>query len=243
LFFSFQTSGQSLQKAQAYLDRSDYRRAVPLYEIIRDEAKQNHDIDLQVTAQNGLADCYLDLGATYKAMTILKQNIFLLNKSTNKNYLLLGKTHQLLAICYDKLYLIEDYLTECNAFYSYYKKAAPDKEIYKALYYAFVGRYYNMRYIIDKAFLYTNSAIEIYHKNNKEKEVDPYIFYNAHLFTLRNNGTSHIKTIRFRDSVSYFINKRFPYDNLEKARLLISLAAPNLDRVERIIAKDSSEVI
>jgi CHAT domain-containing protein len=243
LFFSCWVTGQSLQKAQLYLDHSDYRRAVPLYEKITKEAKRNHNLDLQVTAQNGLADCYIDLGATYKAIAILKQNIFLLNKPTIKNYLLLAKTHQLLAISYDKLNLIEDYLSECNVFYSYYKKAAPDKEIYKALYYAYVGRYYNMRYIIDKAFLYTNTAIEIYNKNNKEKEVDPYIFYNAHLFTLRNNGTSHIKTIRFRDSVSYFINKRFPYDNLKKARLLISLAAPNLDRVERINAKDSSEAI
>ncbi len=158
-FLPFFVLGQSLPEAQTYLDRSDYRHAIPLYEKIIEATKQSHNIDLQVTAQNGLADCYLDLGATYKAMAILKQNIVLLNKSTTKNYLLLAKSHQLLAICYDKLFLLEDYLTETNTFYSYYKKAAPNKEIYKALYYAYLGRYYNMRFIVDKAFGYTNAAL------------------------------------------------------------------------------------
>ncbi len=229
LFFSFQTSGQALQKAQAYLDRSDYRHAVPLYEQISKEAKQGHNLDLEVEAKNGLADCYIDLGATYKAMAILKQNIVLLNKATYKNYLLLAKTHQLLAIGYDKLYLIEDYLTETTTFYQYYKKAAPEKEIYKALYYAYVGRYYNMRSIIDKAFRYTNAALKIYHKHPDQKEVDPYIFYNAHLFTERNHAPTLAIKLQYVDSLCYFINKRYPYDNLKKARLMVSIAAPNIE--------------
>ena len=164
-FLPFFVLGQSLPKAQYYLDRSDYWHAVPLYEQITKEAIQVNNLDLQVTAQNGLADCYIDLGATYKAMAILKLNIVLLNKATTKNDLLLAKTHQLLAICYDKLFLIEEYLMETKTFYSYYKKAAPKKEIYKALYYAYLGRYYNMRFIVDKAFTYTSTALKIYHKH------------------------------------------------------------------------------
>ena len=78
--------GQSLQKAQNYLDRSDYRRAVPLYEKITKEAMQSNNLDLRITAQNGLSNCYIDLGATYKAMAILKQNIVLLNKPINKTF-------------------------------------------------------------------------------------------------------------------------------------------------------------
>jgi CHAT domain-containing protein len=31
------------------------------------------------------------------------------------------------------------------------------------------------------------------------------------------------------DSLCYFINKRYPYDNLKKARLLVSIAAPNIE--------------
>lgn len=229
ILFSVALEGQSLQVAQDYLDRSDYRSAVPLYEKIIEGAKQNHNEDLQVTAQNGLADCYIDLGATYKAMAILKQNIIILNKSTTKNYFLLAKTHQLLAIGYDKLFLLEDYLTETKTFYSYYKKAAPNKEIYKALYYAYLGRYYNMRFIVDKAFVYTTAALKIYHKNKKEKEVDPYIFYNAHLFTIRNHEPNLAIKFQYVDSLRYFINKRYPYDNLKKARLMVSIAAPNIE--------------
>ena len=125
--------------------------------------------------------------------------------------------------------MIEDYLTETNTFYYYYKKAAPEKEIYKALYYAYVGRYYNMRGIIDKAFLYTNTALKIYHKHPDEKEVDPYIFYNAHLFTERNHAPTLAIKLQYVDSLCYFINKRYPYDNLKKARLMVSIAAPNIE--------------
>ena len=222
-------NGQSLQEAQNYMDRSDYRNAVPLFEKITTEAKQNKDLSLQVTAQNGIADCYIDLGAYYKAMAILKQDVVLLNKEKIKNYLLLAKTHQLLAICYDKLLLLYDYLTECKLFYSYYKKAAPEKEIYKALYYSFVGRYYNMRFMVDKAFCYTNTALKIYHKNEEEQEVDPYIFYNAHLFTERNHAPTLAIKFKYVDSLRYFINKRYPYGNIKKARIILSIAAPNIE--------------
>lgn len=229
ILLSVALEGQSLPKAQDYLDRSDYRHAVPLYEKITKEAKLNRNLDLQFTAQNGLADCYIDLGATYKAMAILKQNIVLLNKATSKNDLLLAKTHQLLAICYDKLFLVEDYLTETKTFYQYYKKAAPEKEIYKALYFAYLGRYYNMRYIVDKAFVYTSSALKIYHKHPNEKEVDPYLFYNAHLFTERNHTHNLAIKLHYVDSIRHFINKRYPYDNAKKARLYVSIAAIDLD--------------
>lgn len=235
-------NGQSIKIAQNYLDRSNYQQAIPLFEKITTEAKQNKDVSLQVTAQNGIADCFLDLGANYKAMAVLKQNIVLLNKEKIKNYLLLAKTHQLLANCYDKLFLLEDYLTECKLFHNYYKKAAPKKAIYKALYYSYIGRYYNMRGIAEKAFIFTNNALKIYYSHKDEKEVDPYIFYNAHLFTIRLKAISHNNTIQFRDSVNSFLNKRYPYDNLKKSRLLISLAAPNLDRVERINDKQSKEL-
>lgn len=229
LLLSVFVCGQSLPKAQYYLDHSDYQQAIPLYKKITEQAKLNHNLEIQVTAQNGLADCYIDLGAIYKAMTILKQNIDLLNKPSTKNYLLLAKTHQLLANCYDKLYLIEDYLTQTNTFYNYYKKAAPKKEIYKALYYAYLGRYYNMRFLIKKAFYYTNSALKIYHKHPDEKEVDAYLFYNAHLFTQRNLERNFNVKLKYMDSLRFFINKRYPYDNLKKARLIVSIAAPYLD--------------
>lgn len=228
---SFASKGQTLAEAQNYLDRSDYKNAMTIYSQNQTKAKTRKDISLLVESQNGMADCYIDLDANYKALAVLKQNIHLLNSTHSSNYALFAKTHQLLANCYDKLYWIEDYLKESNAFYSYYKKAYPNSEIYKALYYTYLGRYYNMRYLIPKAYYYTNSALKIYHKNKKEAHlIDAYLVYNTHSFTLRNYpGTTQLEKIKYVDSLHYFLNKKFPYDNLKKARVYISITAMDLD--------------
>lgn len=230
-FIPFVSIGQPLAEAQNYLDRSDYKKAMAIYSENQNKAKATNNISLLVESQNGMADCYIDLGANYKALALLKQNINLLKTKHSTNYALFAKTHQLLANCYDKLYLIEDYLKESNAFYSYYKKAYTNTEIYKALYYTYLGRYYNMRYLIPKAFYYTNAALKIYHKNKKEAHlIDAYLVYNAHSFTLRNYpGIPLTEKIQYVDSLHYFLKKRFPYDNLKKARIYISITAMDLD--------------
>lgn len=221
---------QKITDAQNYLDRSDYKRAIPLFSDLTKQAKHNNNISLFVSAQNGIADCYMDLGVNYKAMDILKQNISNLNQEPNKNFLLLAQTHQLLANCYDKLYLIEDYLKECKVFYSYYQKYNPNKKIYKALYYAYIGRYYNMRFLIDQALYYTQNALKIYHSNKQDAYlINVYALYNSHCFTLRNKHNKLEEKLKYVDSLKYFLNKRYPFDNLKKARLLVSIAALHLD--------------
>ena len=209
LFSTTVLTAQTLSQGQCFLDHSNYKKAIPIFEKLSGKAKTTNNDDLFVESQNGIADCYMDLGANYKALALLKQNIYLLNSKHSSNYALFAKTHQLLANCYDKLYLIEDYLKESNVFYTYYKKAYPNTEIYKALYYTYLGRYYNMRYLIPKAFYYTNAALKIYHKNKKESHlIDAYLVYNAHSFTLRNyQGTSLKEKIKYVDSSSYFLNK------------------------------------
>jgi len=100
-----------------------------------------------------------------------------------------------------------------------------------------------LRYIIDKAYDYTNKALKIYHKHPLETEVDPYIFYNAHLFTERNHAPTFDIKLKYIDSLSYFINKRYPYDNVKKSRLLISIAAIDFDKgaqIDNIKIKDKS---
>ena len=230
-FIPFVSIGQSLAEAQNYLDHSEYKKAMSIYSENQHKARTTNDISLLVESQNGMADCYIDLGGNYKALELLKQNIHLLKINHSSNYALFAKTHQLLANCYDKLYLLDDYLKESNSFYTYYKKAYPNSEIYKALYYTYLGRYYNMRYLVPKAFYYTNAALKIYHKNKKGAHlIDVYLVYNAHSFTLRNyQHTSLTEKIKYVDSLSYFLNKRFPYDNLKKARIYISVAALDLD--------------
>jgi hypothetical protein len=230
LLYTSVLTAQTLTQAQYFLDHSTYKKAIPLYEQLSDKAKVINDVSTFVKAQNGIADCYLDLGASYKAMTVLKRNIVLLNQHKKRDLLLLAQTHLLLANCYDKLYLTEDYLTECNLFYSCYQKVEPEKEIYKALYYAYLGRYYNLRFLTIKGFYCSDKAISIFNKNKKDSGlIDVYLLYNAHSFSSRNHRTKAGDKFIYADSLNYFINKRFPYDNIKKARTLISIAAINLD--------------
>jgi CHAT domain-containing protein len=218
---------QTLIDADNYLDRSDYKNAIAIYSKLQGEAKTINSVSLLVQSQNGIASCYMELGARYKALSLLKQNAKLLKETRSENYLLSAKTHQLIADNYNALALYEDYLEQCHLFYSFYQKAYPDKEIFKALYYAYLGRYYNIKLNIDKAYYYTSNGLKIYHKNKKENFKDSYLFYNAHLFTSRNYNSALCQ--KYIDSLSYSLDKRFPYDNLKKARLLVSMAAPDLD--------------
>nr|WP_315140436.1 CHAT domain-containing tetratricopeptide repeat protein [uncultured Flavobacterium sp.] len=230
LLYTSVLTAQTLPQAQYFLDHSNYKKAIPLFEQLKEKAKAKNDVSTLVKAQNGIADCYLDLGASYKAMTLLKQNVALLNQQKNKDLLLLAQTHQLLANCYDKLSLTEDYLTECNLFYNCYKKAFPDKAIYKALYYAYLGRYYNLRFLTSKGFYCTDKAIFIFNKNKKDSGlIDVYLLYNAHSFSSRNHKTRVGDKFIYADSLNYFLNKRYPYDNIKKAKTLITMAAIHLD--------------
>lgn len=230
LLYTSVLTAQTLPQAQYFLDHSNYNKAISLYEQLKEKANATNDISLLVKAQNGIADCYLDLGASYKAMSILKQNIALVNQQESRDFLLLGKTHQLLANCYDKLNLTEDYLSECNLFYSCYQNAFPEKEIYKALYYAYLGRYYNLRFLTAKGFYCTDKAISIFNKNKKDSDlIEVYLLYNAHSFSSRNHKTKVGDKFIYADSLHYFLNKRFPYDNVKKARFIAAIAAINLD--------------
>lgn len=236
--------GQHLKVANEYLNHSDYKNAIAFFEKAQIDSKTNSDISLFVEAQNGIATCYIELGANYKAMNLLQENITRLSKDKTKNYELLAKTHLLLADCYNNLFRLEDYLKECHLFYGFYQKAFPDTIIYKALYYSYLGRYYNLRYMIKDAYKYTNTALKIYHNNKKEAHlIDPYLLYNAHSFTIRNHlpFAQYKEKLKYTDSLTYFLNKKFPYDNLKKSRVLISIAAPSLDLATSLYSKNKND--
>lgn len=230
LFFFQLISAQTISQADYFLEHSNYKKAVPIYQQLIIKGKTTKNFKLLVNAQNGIADCFMDLGANNKAMAILKQNVVLLNQQKNKDLVLLAKTHQLLANCCDKLYLTEEYLNQCNLFYSCYHKAFPKKDIYKALYYAYLGRYYNLRFLTKKGFYCTNKGISIFNKNKKDIGlIDVYLLYNAHSFSSRNCVKELCDKFIYADSLSYFLNQRYPFKNVKKARILISIAAINMD--------------
>lgn len=160
-YFSFLSQGQTIIIDQNYLDRSDYKHAIPLFSKIAEKAKHENQLSLFVTAQNGLADCYIDLGSYYISLQILEDNISALNKAKSTDYALYAATHLLLAQNYDNLFLLDEYLKQINYYYYYIKKAYPKKEIYKALYYSYLGRYHSLRRLASQATYYTTNALKI----------------------------------------------------------------------------------
>lgn len=222
---------QSLKEAYFYLDKSDYNKAILLFRKIKKEAVKKNDVVSIVSAKNGIADCYTDLGAYYKSNVLLQENLKTLNSVQVKNYKLLAETHLQMANNYDHLFFFEDYLKHCNQYYYFINKAYPKKEIYKALYYAYLGRYYNVKYQIDKANSFTKSALKIYHRNKQDAYlVDVYKLYNAQSFTNRNYPTSFQERYKYVDSLLFHINKRFPVDNVKKSKHLVSAQMMEFDR-------------
>lgn len=237
LFFLFILStssslkAQSLKEAHLYLDKSDYNKAISLFSKIKNEAVKKNDVVSIVSAKNGIADCYTDLGAYYKSNILLQENLKTLNLSKIKNYKLLAETHLQMANNYDHLFFFEDYLKHCNQYYHFINKAFPKKEIYKALYYAYLGRYYNVKYQIDKANSYTEDALKIYRKNKKDANlIDVYKLYNAHCFTNRNTPMPFPDRYKFIDTLLFHLNKKFLFDNVKKSKHLVSAQMMEFDR-------------
>ena len=237
LFFLFILStssslkAQSLKEAYFYLDKSDYNKAISLFSKIKNEAVKKNDVVSIVSAKNGIADCYTDLGAYYKSNVLLQENLKTLNSVQVKNYKLLAETHLQMANNYDHLFFFEDYLKHCNQYYHFINKAFPKKEIYKALYYTYLGRYYNVKYQIDKANSYTEDALKIYRKNKKDANlIDVYKLYNAHCFTNRNTPMPFPDRYKFIDTLLFHLNKKFLFDNVKKTKFLVSAQMMEFDR-------------
>ena len=214
---------QSLKDAQFYLDHSEYKIAISKFQKIKNKATKENNISTIVLATNGIADCYTDLGAYYKSNVLLKENLKLLNAEKSKNYKLLAEIHLLMAQNYDNLFFFEEYLKHINFYYKNIQKAFPKKEIYTALYYSYLGRYYNIKLQVDKANTYTETALKIYHKNKQDSNlIDVCKIYNAHSFTIRNTQIPIEKKIKYIDTLHFLINKKYPYNNIKKTKLLVS---------------------
>lgn len=242
LSLSLAVRSQSLQIANGYLERSDYRRAIPCYEKIIEKAKLDKDLNLQVAAQNALADCYTDLGAYYKSNVLLKENLKLLNAAKSKNYKSLAETHLLIAHNFDNLFFFEDYLNHCHKYYSFINKAYPKKEIYKALYYAYIGRYYNIKFQIDKANFYTENALKIYHRNKQDANlIDIYKLYNSHCFTIRNINIPFSIRSKYVDSLLILTHQKFTFDNIKKSKTFVSATMLNFDFANGYLYKNLKE--
>lgn len=233
---------QSLKEAQFYLDHSDYKVAISKFQKIKNKASKANNIDTIVLATNGIADCYTDLGAYYKSNILLKENLKLLNYSKISNYKLLAEIHLQIANNYDNLFFFDEYLKHINFYYKNIQKFFPKKEIYKALYYAYLGRYYNIKMEIDKANTYTETALKIYHRNKQDSHlIEVHKLYNAHTFTIRNTQILFEKKVKYIDTLHYFLNKKFPFENVKKSKFLVSSTMLYFDSAYNLLMSNNKQ--
>lgn len=180
---------------------------------------------------NEIADCYTDLGLYYKSISLLDQNLKAIESLNTKEYALIANIHINQAQNYEQLFVYEKYLFHVHKYYAAIQKAYPNSAIYKALYYSYLSRYYNIKYQIDKANYYSSNALKIYYKNKRDSNSIPvHKLYAAHIFSLRNVGEgSYINKFRYLDTLNYFLEKELPGNSVKKAKVLISNAALDFD--------------
>ncbi len=238
-FICIIVKGQNISNAKELLDSSNYKLALVECIKIQQQAIKENNINLLVSSTNLLAECYIDLGAYNLAIKTIK-DVFNKNKNkiNKKNYLEFAKSHQLLADCYDNMMFVEMYLNECESFYRIYQKYAPEKDIYKSIYFAYKSRYYNIRFQISEAEKYSKKALSLWHKNKKDENlIEIYKLYAAHSFTIRNTGLPYPEKFKYNDSINFYLNKIYPKQNIKHAKYLITTTNLNLDRASYFLYK------
>ncbi len=191
---------------------------------IQDSLKATSEPEKLLKMRNNLADCYITQGSYYHALENLKQNIAISEESKRNYAYTIAETHLLFCKTYDRLLHIEPILNHIKQYDYYISIAYPSKQIYKANYYMYLSRYYNLQLLIDKAFANSLKSIEIIESNPADKHlVSLYLIYSSHLFSLRNSSESYQKKSKFRDKTHALLAKEFKEYSSEKSGYNISI--------------------
>lgn len=223
-------SNNKLELAYEHLDKSDLRTSIVLFEELSLPKVENEQPEIYTQALLGLAEAYTDLGTYHLSIETLNRLLIFLDSKQPEDYFMYAKAHRLLVENYDFLFLHKKYLYHVNEFIRYYRLSDPDFKLYEAVYHAYLGRYYNLKFDINKAYEHTSKALNIYHKNRRHsnfKEI--YKLYESHCFTLRNYPVSESIKKKYIDTLRQKVFERYPKDNLKKARALISISSVDLD--------------
>lgn len=212
--------------------KKSYRPSIALEQlnILKNNDYKNDKI-ATFTINIAISDCYTDLGMYHTSISLLKDNLENIKNLNFKNYVQIANTHLSLANNYDQIFMFNKYLDHINKYYEAINKAYPDQPIYKAIYYASLSRYYNIKYEIDKAKYYSLKALNIYHKNKKKSNlIEVHKLYAAHLFTLRNvDEKTYVNKFKYLDTLNYFLEKEIPQNSTKKAKVWVSNAAVDFD--------------
>ena len=207
------------QKEHKNINNSLYNKELKLEKTLKkNELPEHNKIDVKLD----LADVYIQSGKLFKSLQVLNEvtkEDFEFNLLPKQK----AKAHLGLANTYDKIIEVERFLEHTEKFRYYFGLAYPDKEIYEALYYSYLSRYYSMRMLHDKANLYARKSLSILHKNKNESHlIAVELIYLNYLFSLRNYSDNFELKKSYRDTIEIILKKKYSGYHIQKAEVKIS---------------------
>lgn len=141
---------------------------------------------------------------------------------------------------YYQLYEFDLYLKHIELLEKWRRHFKPDDSLRIALNYAYRAKYFSAMVSADSARFNTCNALKLYWKHrDQDTDLPVYQIYANHVSCLRNgmgfefdSGIENSK--KYIDTCLLLINKRFPDENIEKLRILQSLAMPFYDQASAI---------
>jgi hypothetical protein len=211
------------------------------YKIDNTFRKGNSYAQLEVIKSRILfGESKIEKGNFYSAITLLELNTILSEEIQVLYPMEMAQTHMALVIAYDKIMNLEKLYYHLTKYDQFISIALPEKQIYKALYYSYLSRYYNIRMLIDKSMKYSTLSLELYHKNKIDAALIPeHLIYMNHLFSLRNASNDYKLKLLYRDTIQQIVQFKFPSYHINKSRSLISADMIVLDNIARYYNKNN----
>jgi len=177
----------------------------------------------------------IDEGYFYMAIDLLEKNISIAENHKELEPEL-AQTHFQLSMAYNMLVNVEKFKHHLDEYDRYTARHEPNNNIAKALYYSYLSRYYNMRMLTEKALVYSELSMSIYYENKDcIGEIPAHIFYENHLFSLRNAEVSHEFRIKYRDSIKSMVDEYYPEFHVKKSTAYMYSEMFILDSLANVI--------
>lgn len=165
-----------------------------------------------------LAHAYLEFGQFHRAIALGKALDTLDEKTKDRYASQMAELYYAMALAYDRLLLEQSMLQEAKKMRKYHRIAFPDKEIYEALYYAFLSKYYNTGMANMTGLKYSEKSLKIFHRNRSDAHLIPiHYLYNNQAFSYRNIANiNYDNNKKYADTVLYYLDWQNITNTLEK---------------------------
>jgi CHAT domain-containing protein len=224
--FSFSLEGQSFLPP---LTKDNFvAQTNKLADAIRRESTVSGRLRLSLE----LAHAYNEFGQFHRAIALGKALDTLDEKTKDRYAPQMAELYYVMAMAYERLIIEQPMLIEAKKMRKYYQKAYPDKEIYEALYFAFLSRYYGMGMANRTGQKYSEKSLQIFHRNRADEHLIPiHYIYMVQAFSYRNVANiNYDDNKKYADTVLYYLDKHNITNTFEKNYAIVGAFMYLLDR-------------